>query len=216
DGLGARLEVDLDAVIPDKNLTLNEHAIAPWKPISSQYYPSLLKAVCDHYGIDMDTPVKDLPPEHLDIILYGSRGEKIRFYYVNEFGNVHDTELVFEGGDHNIDRRYHNSISYYVREQMEQYMVQQTCPTCKGNCLKKEALAVKISGKHIGEVTDMQVREALEFFENLELTKQEKAIARLILREIRNRLGFLVNVGLDYLTLSRSAGTLSGGEAQRI
>lgn len=216
DGLGARLEVDLDAVIPDKNLTLNEHAIAPWKPISSQYYPSLLKAVCDHYGIDMDTPVKDLPPEHLDIILYGSRGEKIRFYYVNEFGNVHDKEIVFEGVVHNIDRRYHNSSSDYVREQMEQYMVQQTCPTCKGYRLKKEALAVKINGKHIGEVTDMQVREALEFFENLELTKQEKAIARLILREIRNRLGFLVNVGLDYLTLSRSAGTLSGGEAQRI
>ena len=216
DGLGARLEVDLDAVIPDKNLTLNEHAIAPWKPISSQYYPSLLKAVCDHYGIDMDTPVKDLPPEHLDIILYGSRGEKIRFYYVNEFGNVHDKEIVFEGVVPNIERRYHNSSSDYVREQMEQYMMQQTCPTCKGYRLKKEALAVKINGKHIGEVTDMQVREALEFFENLELTKQEKAIARLILREIRNRLGFLVNVGLDYLTLSRSAGTLSGGEAQRI
>src|SRR5690606_5524408 len=103
DGLGARLEVDLDAVIPDKNLTLNEHAIAPWKPISSQYYPSLLKAVCDHYGIDMDTPVKDLPPEDLDIILYGSRGEKIRFYYVNEFGNVHDKEIVFEGVVPNIE-----------------------------------------------------------------------------------------------------------------
>ena len=216
DGLGARLEVDLDAVIPDKNLTLNEHAIAPWKPISSQYYPSLLKSVCDHYGIDMDTPVKDLPKEHLDIILYGSKGEKIHFYYKNEFGNVHDKDIVFEGVVHNIERRYHNSSSDYVREQMAQYMVQQTCPTCKGYRLKKEALAVKINGKHIGEVTDMQIREAQNFFENLELTKQEKAIARLILREIRNRLGFLVNVGLDYLTLSRSAGTLSGGEAQRI
>ena len=114
--------MDLDAVIPDKNLTLNEHAIAPWKPISSQYYPSLLKAVCDHYGIDMDTPVKDLPPEHLDIILYGSRGEKIRFYYVNEFGNVHEKEIVFEGVVPNIERRYHKSSSDYVREQMEQYM----------------------------------------------------------------------------------------------
>ncbi len=216
DGLGARLEVDIDAVIPDKNLSLNEHAIAPWKPISSQYYPSLLRSVCKHYGIDMDTPVKDLPKEHLDIILYGSKGETIHFYFENEFGQVHDKEIVFEGVVHNIERRYHNSSSEYVREQMIQYMARQVCPTCRGYRLKKEALAVKINGRHIGEVTDLQIREALDFFENLQLTKQEEAVARLILREIRSRLGFLVNVGLDYLTLSRAAGTLSGGEAQRI
>ena len=164
DGLGARLEVDIDAVIPDKNLSLNEHAIAPWKPISSQYYPSLLRSVCKHYGIDMDTPVKDLPKEHLDIILYGSKGETIHFYFENEFGQVHDKEIVFEGVVHNIERRYHNSSSEYVREQMIQYMARQVCPTCRGYRLKKEALAVKINGRHIGEVTDLQIREATPTF----------------------------------------------------
>ncbi len=216
DGLGAKLEVDPDLVIPNDELTLREHAIAPWEPQSSQYYPQLLEAVCNHYGIDMDVPVKDLPKEQLDKILYGSGGEKIYFRYQNDFGQVREQYIVFEGVIPNIERRYRETSSDYVREQMEKYMAHQPCPTCKGNRLKKESLAVLVGGKHIGEVTALSVTEALEFFQNLQLSEKEKKIAHLILREIRERLGFLKNVGLDYLTLNRSAGTLSGGEAQRI
>ncbi|PDM39181.1 MULTISPECIES: excinuclease ABC subunit UvrA [unclassified Geobacillus] len=216
DGLGAKLEVDPDLVIPNDELTLREHAIAPWEPQSSQYYPQLLEAVCNHYGIDMDVPVKDLPKEQLDKILYGSGGEKIYFRYQNDFGQVCEQYIVFEGVIPNVERRYRETSSDYVREQMEKYMAHQPCPTCKGNRLKKESLAVLVGGKHIGEVTALSVMEALEFFQNLQLSEKEKKIAHLILREIRERLGFLKNVGLDYLTLNRSAGTLSGGEAQRI
>lgn len=216
DGLGVKLEVDLDLVIPNDELTLKEHAIAPWEPQSSQYYPQLLEAVCRHYGIPMDVPVRDLPKEQLDKILYGSGGEPIYFRYTNDFGQVREQYIAFEGVVRNIERRYRETSSDYIREQMEKYMAEQPCPTCQGYRLKKESLAVLIGGKHIGEVTAMSVTEALAFFEGLELTEKEAQIARLILREIRDRLGFLQNVGLDYLTLSRSAGTLSGGEAQRI
>ncbi|AGT33432.1 excinuclease ABC subunit A [Geobacillus genomosp. 3] len=216
DGLGAKLEVDLDLVIPNEELTLKEHAIAPWEPQSSQYYPQLLEAVCRHYGIPMDVPVKDLPKEQLDKLLYGSGGEPIHFRYTTDFGQVREQYVPFEGVVPNVERRYRETSSDYIREQMEKYMAEQACPTCKGYRLKKESLAVLVGGKHIGEVTAMSVTEALAFFDGLELTEKETQIARLILREIRDRLGFLQNVGLDYLTLSRSAGTLSGGEAQRI
>ncbi|AKS39472.1 excinuclease ABC subunit A [Anoxybacillus gonensis] len=216
DGLGAKLEVDLDLVIPNKELTLREHALAPWEPQSSQYYPQLLETVCRHYGIDMDVPVKQLPKEQLDLLLYGSNGEKIYFRYENDFGHVRETYVEFEGVVRNVERRYRETTSDYVREQMEKYMTEQPCPTCHGNRLKKESLAVFVGGKHIGEVTAMSVNEALAFFETLQLTEKEQKIAHLILREIVERLGFLKNVGLDYLTLHRAAGTLSGGEAQRI
>lgn len=216
DGLGVKLEVDLDLVIPNDELTLKEHAIAPWEPQSSQYYPQLLEAVCRHYGIPMDVPVRDLPKEQLDKILYGSGGEPIYFRYTNDFGQVREQYIAFEGVIPNVERRYRETSSDYIREQMEEYMAEQPCPTCQGYRLKKESLAVLVGGKHIGEVTAMSVTEALAFFDGLELTEKEAQIARLILREIRDRLGFLQNVGLDYLTLSRSAGTLSGGEAQRI
>ncbi|WMJ18429.1 excinuclease ABC subunit UvrA [Geobacillus proteiniphilus] len=216
DGLGAKLEVDPDLVIPNDELTLKEHAIAPWEPQSSQYYPQLLEAVCRHYGIPMDVPVRDLPKEQLDKILYGSGGEPIYFRYTNDFGQVREQYIAFEGVIPNVERRYRETSSDYIREQMEKYMAEQPCPTCQGHRLKKESLAVLVGGKHIGEVAAMSVTEALAFFDGLELTEKEAQIARLILREIRDRLGFLQNVGLDYLTLSRSAGTLSGGEAQRI
>lgn len=216
DGLGTNLEVDLDLVIPDWNLSLNEDAIVAWKPISSKYYPQLLKSVCDHYGINMDIPVKDLPKEQMDIILYGSGKEKIRFYYVNDFGKVHDKLIQFEGVIPNIARRYHETTSDYTRENLAQYMSEKKCPTCKGHRLNEQALAVKIQDKHISEVTDFSIKEAIEFFQQLELTEKEQQIARMILKEINARLSFLKDVGLDYLTLSRSAGTLSGGEAQRI
>lgn len=216
DGLGIKLEVDLDLVIPHWDRSLNDHAIAPWEPTSSQYYPQLLKCVCDHYGIDMDMPVKDIPKHLLDKVLYGSNGEKIFFRYENDFGQTRENYIEFEGVIRNVERRFHETSSDYIREQMEQYMVQKPCPTCKGHRLKKESMAVLIDGKHIGQITNLSVEEAHQFFSNLQLSEKEKNIARLIFREINERLGFLVNVGLDYLTLSRAAGTLSGGEAQRI
>ncbi|MCJ0932989.1 excinuclease ABC subunit UvrA [Virgibacillus halodenitrificans] len=216
DGLGTNLEVDLDLVIPDWDKTLNEHAIAPWEPISSQYYPQLLQSVCNHFNINMDTPVKDLPKEEMDKILYGSGNEKIHFHYVNDFGKVRDNRVAFEGVLANVARRYRETSSDFIRETLEKYMAQKHCPACKGYRLKEEALAVLVNGLHISKVTDFSIVEAQDFFEHLELSEKEEKIAQMILKEICNRLEFLNNVGLDYLTLSRAAGTLSGGEAQRI
>jgi excinuclease ABC subunit A len=216
EGLGTKLEVDLNLVIPNHELTLRENAIAPWESISSMYYPQLLESVCNHYGINMDIPFKDIPKDQRDKILYGSNGEQIYFKYDNEQGHVREAMIEFEGVISNVERRYKETTSDYIREQMEKYMAQQNCPTCKGHRLSKEALAVFINGLHVGEVTKMSVKEAFDFFGSLNLTPKQEKIANLILREIRERLGFLVNVGLDYLTLNRAAGTLSGGEAQRI
>lgn len=216
DGLGAKLEVDVDLVVPNKELSLRQHAIAPWEPTSSQYYPQLLEAVCNHYGIDMNVPVKDLPDNQLDKVLYGSDKDRIYFRYENDWGQVRENYIVFEGVLKNIERRYKETGSDFIREQMEKYMGEHACPTCKGYRLKRETLAVLVDGRHIGEVTALSVEEAHLFFQGLELSEKEMKIANMIFREITERLGFLINVGLDYLTLSRAAGTLSGGEAQRI
>ncbi|MBT2685366.1 excinuclease ABC subunit UvrA [Bacillus sp. ISL-37] len=216
DGLGAKLEVDVDLVVPNKELSLKQHAIAPWEPTSSQYYPQLLEAICNHYGIDMDVPVKDLQDHEMDKILYGSDKDRIYFRYENDWGQVRENYIVFEGVLKNIERRYKETGSDYIREQMEKYMGEHACPTCKGYRLKRETLAVLVDGRHIGEVTALSVEEAHQFFQSLELSEKEMKIANMIFREITERLGFLINVGLDYLTMSRSAGTLSGGEAQRI
>ena len=164
----------------------------------------------------MDIPVRDLPKHHLEKILYGSGGEQIYFRYENDFGQVRENYIEFEGVIRNIERRYKETSSDYVRELMEKYMANQPCPSCKGYRLKKESLAVLINGLHIGKITEMSVANALQFFRELDLSEKDMKIANLILREIEERLGFLNNVGLDYLTLSRAAGTLSGGEAQRI
>jgi len=216
DGLGSKLEVDVDLVIPNKDLTLKQHAIAPWEPTSSQYYPQLLEAVCNHFGVDMNIPVKDIPEHLFEKVLYGSGREKIYFRYENDFGQIREGHIEFEGVIRNVERRYKETSSDYIREQMEKYMGQQPCPTCKGYRLKKETLAVLINGRHIAQVTDLSIEEAHQFFAGLKLSEKEMQIAKLIFREISERLGFLINVGLDYLTLSRTAGTLSGGEAQRI
>ena len=216
DGLGTKLEVDPELVIPDWSKSLNDGAIVPWEPTSSQYYPQLLAAVCKHYKINMDKPVDKLPKEKMDKILHGSGTDKIRFRYENDFGQVRDNDIYFEGVLANIARRYKETSSDYIREQMEKYMAQHNCPACKGYRLKPETLAVKISSMHIGQVTTFSIQEAEAFYSSLELSEKDKQIALPILREIHERLGFLINVGLDYLTLSRSAGTLSGGEAQRI
>lgn len=216
DGLGTKLEVDVDQVIPDWDKSLVNHAIAAWEPTSSQYYPQLLKSVCEHYGIDMYVAVNKLPKSQIDKILYGSGKEKILFRYKSDFGEVHEKKIVFEGVVENINRRFKETGSDFIREQMSGYMTSKPCPACEGYRLKPEALSVKIGQCHISEVTALPIKEFKAFFDSLELTKKEKTIARLILREIIERTGFLVNVGLDYLSLSRAAGTLSGGEAQRI
>ncbi|MGN8645388.1 excinuclease ABC subunit UvrA [Gracilibacillus sp. HCP3S3_G5_1] len=216
DGLGSQLEVDIDLVIPNKDLTLNQGAIAAWEPTSSQYYPQLLKSVCDHYGIDMDVPVKKLPKTQMDKILHGSGKEKIYFRYQNDYGMLRENDIYFEGVINNIARRYRETSSDFIREQMEKYMTNKPCPTCEGYRLNTEALAVKVNDLHIGQVTALSVTEAHHFFTTLQLSEKEKQIAQLIINELDDRLTFLKNVGLDYLTLSRSAGSLSGGEAQRI
>ncbi|BAM46811.1 UvrABC system protein A [Amphibacillus xylanus NBRC 15112] len=216
DGLGHKLEVDVDLVIPDKSLSLNEGAILAWQPTSSQYYPQLLASVCKHYGIDMDTPVKDLPKAQFDKILHGSGDETIFFSYENDYGMTRKTDIQFEGVLNNIARRYRDTSSDYIRTQMEKYMVEKACNACDGHRLNEQARSVLINGEHIGQFTRRSVKEGLMFLRQAELTEKEMEIARLILNEIEDRLEFLENVGLDYLTLDRMAGTLSGGEAQRI
>lgn len=216
DGLGAKLKVDKELIIPNPDLTLKQGAIAPWEPVSSQYYPQLLEAVCNHFGINMDVPVKDLPQSDVEKILYGSVTDKIYFRYENDFGQIRENYIQFEGVIGNVERRFKETSSDYIREQMEKYMAEQPCPTCKGDRLKQESLAVLIDGENISYVTSLSIREAYDQIEGITLTEKEKQIASAIFREIRERLGFLINVGLDYLTLNRAAGTLSGGEAQRI
>jgi len=218
DGLGTKLEVDVDLVVPHPDKSLNEGAIVAWEPTSSQYYPQLLKAVCDHFKIDMDTPFEQLSEEHRETILNGNTKEEIHFRYENDFGMVRNTNLYFEGVLNNLQRRFKETSSDYIREQMEGYMAKKACPTCKGHRLKRESLAVKVSDHHIGEVTKMSVKQAVMFFDKLpeKLSEKDQTISRMIVREIHERASFLENVGLDYLTISRAAGTLSGGEAQRI
>lgn len=216
DGLGVKLEVDVDLVIPDQSKTLHEGALLPWNPISSQYYPQMLEQACQEFNIDMDTPFEELPEEHKDIILNGSNGEIFHFHYENDFGGVRDVEVAFEGILPNIKRRYHETNSDFTRDQMRLYMTELTCKTCHGYRLNPQALCVQVNGKHIGEMSEMAINNALNFVEELKLSEQEQMIARPIVKEVDDRLSFLKNVGLDYLTLSRASGTLSGGEAQRI
>lgn len=216
DGLGVKLEVDMDLVVPDQDKTLREGALAPWNPISSQYYPKLLEQAAESFGIDMDTPFKDLPKDARQLILYGSKGKQFHFHYENDFGGVRDVDTEFEGVINNVNRRYQETNSDFTRDQMRSYMRELTCQTCHGYRLNRKARAVKIAGQHIGEVSELPIDRCTSFFEKLNFSEQDTVIATPILKEIRDRLNFLRNVGLEYLTLSRSARTLSGGEAQRI
>ena len=216
DGLGIKLAVDEDLVIPDRSLTLREGALVPWNPISSQYYPQMLEQFCLSFGIDMDTPFEKLSKEEQHFILHGSNGKTFHFHYENDFGGVRDVEVPFEGVLNNIYRRYHETNSDFTRDQMRLYMTELTCSHCRGYRLNEQALAVKVGGIHLGELSEKSIQDALAFLEQLSLTEQETMIAKPILKEIKDRLTFLQNVGLGYLTLSRAAGTLSGGEAQRI
>ncbi len=216
DGLGQKLTVDLDLVVPDKDKTLNEGVILPWEPTSSDYYPTLLKRVCEVYKINMDKPYKKLTERQKNIILYGSGEKEITFTFKSKFGQSRTRTMVFEGVVPNIERRYHDSPSEYVREMMQKYMAEQVCETCHGQRLSREALSVYVGDKNIGQVVEQSISNALDYYQNIELSNQDQQIANLILKEIIARLDFLNNVGLGYLTLNRASGTLSGGEAQRI
>ncbi|WP_270335205.1 excinuclease ABC subunit UvrA [Streptococcus infantarius] len=219
DGLGNKLEVDLDLVIPDRSKTLREGALAPWNPISSNYYPAMLEQAMETFGVDMDTPFEDLTEEEQNLVLYGSGEREFHFHYVNDFGGERNIDLPFEGVVNNINRRYHETNSDFTRNVMRGYMNELPCPTCRGYRLNNQALCVRVGGENglnIGQVSDLSVADHLELLNHLELSENEKTIATPIVKEIKDRLTFLNNVGLNYLTLSRSAGTLSGGESQRI
>ncbi|MCC4435313.1 excinuclease ABC subunit UvrA [Limosilactobacillus reuteri] len=216
EGLGLKLEVDIDLVVPDQTKTLKEGAIVPWNPISSQYYPQMLEQFCKSVGIDMDTPFNKLSKKQQQQILYGNGETPFHFHYENDFGGIRDVDVPFEGVINNISRRYRETNSDFTREQMRKYMTELPCPVCHGYRLNQRALAVKIDGQNIGEVSALSISDSLEFFKNIKLSAQKNEIAKPILKEIIDRLTFMKNVGVEYLTLSRSARTLSGGEAQRI
>lgn len=216
DGLGTKLEVDIDLVIPDRSLSLDEGALLPWQPISSNYYPQMLSQACEAFDIDTTVPFDKLPKKKQDIILNGSNGKKFHFHYQNDFGSVRDTMIPFEGVLNNISRRYHETNSDFTRNQMQQYMTELECHVCHGKRLSREALSVKVEGMDIGEISFLSVEKSFAFIDSLQLSEKDQTIAQPIKKEIKDRLSFLKNVGLDYLTLSRKAGTLSGGEAQRI
>ncbi len=216
DGLGVKMVVDPALLVPDRAKSIEDGAFEAWAGSTSNYYPQFLQAVCQHFGIPTGVPISELDDKQLNTILYGTGSEKIRFRYENEFGHRRDALVPFEGVVPNLERRYRDTASEGIREFIEEYMSAQPCAKCKGHRLKKESLAVTVGGQNMAFVTGLSIGDAQRFFAGLDLNEKEKQIANLILKEINNRLGFLVNVGLDYLTLSRAAGTLSGGEAQRI
>lgn len=216
DGLGTKLEVDLELVVPDDQLTINQGALAPWQSISSQYYPSMLKQACQQFKVDMDIPFHKLSKKEKDLVLYGSGDKEFHFHYKNERGKVRDTNIPFEGVVNNVFRRYHHTSSDFTRRVMAEYMTELDCPNCHGQRLNEQALSVKVAGENIAEISNLSIGDALNFFTHIDLSKTDATIAEPIQKEINDRLSFLQNVGLDYLTMSRKAGTLSGGEAQRI
>lgn len=217
DGLGEELFFDERLVVPDVTLRVADGAIAPWRKGKSPYFLQTIESLARHYGFDRNARWRDLPEKVQRMFLYGSGDEEIRFRY-DEGGRVYEVTRVFEGVIPNMERRWRETDSAWVREEFERYQNRRPCGACGGHRLRAEALAVKIAGLHIGEVVQMSIREALAWVERVpeSLSAQKNEIARAILKEIRERLGFLNNVGLEYLTLSRSSGTLSGGESQRI
>ncbi|MCE8506956.1 excinuclease ABC subunit UvrA [Ruegeria pomeroyi] len=217
DGLGVELFFDERLVVPDQSLKVYDGALAPWRKGKSPYFLQTIEAIARHYQFDKNTPWKDLPEKVQQVFLRGSGDEEIQFRY-DEGGRVYQVTRSFEGVIPNMERRYRETDSNWIREEFEQYQNNRPCGACGGFRLKPEALAVKIAGLHVGEVVQMSIKEAYAWIDTAPaaLSAQKNEIARAILKEIRERLGFLNNVGLEYLTLSRSSGTLSGGESQRI
>jgi len=215
-GLGSQMEIDPELVVPDPSLSLNDGAILPWSTSASNYYDQMTQAIAERYEIDLDTPWEKLADDAQNCFLSGTNGDRIYVSYRNRYGRRRSYTTSFEGIVPNLERRYKETDSDYVREKIEEYMSVVPCPECKGARLRPESLAVKVSGLGIHEVTRLSARRAIAWFDGLELSDTERQIARLILREIDERLRFLDNVGVGYLSLERAAATLSGGEAQRI
>ena len=214
-GLGIKLKIDPDLVIPDKNKSLKDGAIVTLGDDTDNIYFKKLECLCKHYKISLTKPFKKLTEREKDLILYGS-DELINFHFTSKSGNVTNQTDYYEGIINNLERRYMETSSSWIREWLEKFMIEQTCEVCNGARLADEVLSVKVGDKNIYEVTLMSIKELITFFDNLKLSEEKMQIADLILKEIKSRLSFLKNVGLEYLTLARSAGTLSGGEAQRI
>ena len=218
-GLGESKEVDPDLVIPNKDISIKQGAIAAWGSVGvndDTYYSKMVQSLANHFGVSIETPVKDLPEEFVHELLYGTNNVMVQFIYESKYGGRREYQAYFEGVIPNLERRYRETNSEYSRDKIEEYMAETPCPKCKGARLKKEVLSVLVDGKNIMEVTDFSVNELVEYIENINLSEKQKFIAHEILKEIRGRAIFLRDVGLDYLNLSRKAGTLSGGEAQRI
>lgn len=217
DGLGVELFFDERLVVPDQNLKIYDGALAPWRKGKSPYFKQTIEAIAKHYKFDQNTKWKDLDPDVQKVFLYGSGKEEIKFRY-DEGGRVYEVSRVFEGVIPNMERRYRETDSNWIREEFERYQNNRSCGTCEGYRLRPEALAVRIADLHAGQVVQMSIKDAFDWCETVpsRLTVQKNEIAKAILKEIRERLGFLNNVGLEYLTLARSSGTLSGGESQRI
>lgn len=217
-GLGFIQRIDPDLIIPDQDKSINEKCLSNVFATMeyTSFYWQVIRALAEKYGADMDTPYKDLPKKFKEVLLYGTGDEKLSYVYTNRNGDTQNRNHTFEGIINNLERRYRETQSEWIKEKMEKYMRITACPTCKGNKLKPELLAVTVGGKNIMEFCDMSVSEAIEFVNGLELSETHQQIAAEIIKEIRGRLTFLANVGLDYLTLSRASATLSGGESQRI
>src|SRR5436309_4072826 len=215
-GLGSQMEIDPDLIVPDPSLSLGEGAILPWATSASNYYDQMTQAIADRYEVDMETPWYDLPEDVQECFLYGTNGDRLYISYRNRFGRRRSYTTTFEGIVPNLERRYRETDSDYSREKIEEYMSVRPCPDCEGARLRPESLAVLVGGLGIHEVTRMSARRTIEWFEALELSETDRQIARLVLREIDERLRFLDNVGVGYLSLSRAAGTLSGREDHRL
>ena len=215
DGLGMHETVDVNKVV-QKDISINDGAIVVYNTATSTYYPSLVKCVCEHFGIPMDIPFKELTQEQQNIVLYGNDAEEITHTYINDEGVKRSRVICFEGVCNNILRRYKSGMTKATREAMAKYIKEDECQSCHGQRLKPEILSVYVAGKNIAEICEMSIRDSYDFFENIKLSEKDYTIARLVLKEIKSRLQFLNDVGLDYLTLNRASGTLSGGEAQRI
>ena len=215
DGLGVLTKIDPDLVIPDKTKSIAEGGIVPIGNANDTWYYGVVAAAAKHYGYSVDVPIEELGDEVINMLLYGNNGEKFKVVYDRDFGKG-EAMMSLEGVINNLERRYRETKSEYMRSEIESYMSSSLCPLCNGARLKKESLSVYVGGISIAEICDKPIHEILDFVNNLKLTPKEEIISKQVLKEIKARLGFLVNVGLDYLTLSRSAGTLSGGEAQRI
>lgn len=214
DGLGSRLEIDPDLIV-DYDLSLNEGGLIPWRTSRSQWLAAMLDAVCREYGIDPDQPLKELPEEQLDVLLNGAP-EQVKFVYTNRHERTKTYHADYEGLIPFLNRRYRESGSDWARQELEQFMSERTCTACRGRRLRPEVLGVTVGDKNIMEVSALSVRDSLAFFAALDLSENDLMIGRRVIKEIKERLSFLDNVGLDYLTLDRAAATLSGGEAQRI